>query len=215
MNDIKGKVGEYIRLTQRAAEIKARLDTLKGEFETQGLLDLGATKVKTVDYWGDNGKIEVGRSETVAPAAVKLLRQIFGASYDDLVKPKESLEMTAACKQLLAPIFLGNYIETPIDDVIAAAAPDNEKQRATLRKKLRGNFKTDKKALQSIVGMPEQDAEYYAYMAVEAIAYDRFKRILAAGGWTGPVQEAVDIVKTAVVVTEGVKVAVDAPKEDD
>ena len=215
MDDIDSKVDEFVRLTRQEAGIKARLDTLKGEFEAQGLQDLNATKIKTVDYWGVDGKVEVGRSETVVPVAVKLLRQIFGVSYDDLVKPKESLEMTAACKQLLAPIFLGNYIETPIDDVIAAVAPADEKQRAALRKKLRGNFKTDKKALQSIAGMPEQDAEYYAYMAAEAIAYDRFKRIIAAGGWTGPVQEAVDIVKTAMVVTEGVKVSVDAPKEDE
>ena len=215
MDDIDSKVDEFVRLTRQEMKIKVRLDTLKGEFEAQGLQDLGATKVKTVDYWGVDGKVEVGRSETVKPTDLPMLKQIFGNLYGEQVKLKETLEMTDPCKQLLAPIFLGNYIETPIDDVIAAAAPADDKQRAALRKKLRGNFKTDKKALQSIVGMSEEDAGYYAYMAAEAIAYDRFKRILAAGGWTGPVQEAVDIVRTAVVVTEGVKVAVDAPKEDE
>ena len=215
MVDVENKVEEYIRLTRQEAETKARLDELKGEFETQGLQDLNATKVKTVDYWGSKGKVEVGRSETVTPVALKLLKQIFGASYDELVKPKESLEMTAACKQLLAPIFLGNYIETPIDDVIAAAAPDNEKQQAALRKKLRGNFKTDKNAFQSIAGLPAGDAEYYAYMAAESIAYEKFVRMIAAGEWMGTTQDAIDVARTAVVVTEGVKVTVDAKKDDE
>lgn len=212
---LERNVEEYVRLTRQDAEIKSRIEDLKGWFEAQGVEDLDATKVKTVAYWGDNGKVEVGRSETVSGVALTALRQIFGPAYVELIKSKESLDMTAECKKLLAPIFLGNYIETPLDDIIAAAAPSDEKAQGALRKKLRGNFRTDKKALQSIAHLPDKDAEYYAYMADEACAYSRFVQLLGAAGWAGSVQQAVDVVRSAVVVTEGVKVAVDAPKDGD
>ena len=207
------KVSEYVSLTRKAAEIKSRMDSLKGWFEAQGLQDLNATKNKTVDYWCPDGKVEVGRSETVTSIAVVLLRELFGETYKELVKPKESLEMTADCKHLLAPIYLGNYIDTPIGDIIAAAVPNDEKKQEALRKKLRGNFKTDKTAFRSIAGLNEQDAEYYAYMAAESFAYDKFIRIMKAGGGKYSFQEAVDLVKTAVIVEEGVKVTVDAPEK--
>lgn len=212
---VERNVEEYVRLTRQESDIKARIENLKGWFEAQGVKDLDATKVKTVSYWGDNGKVEVGRSETVSAYSFTALRQVFGPAYDEMVKAKESLDMTDKCKRLLAPIALGNYIETPIDDIIAAAAPGNDKAQAALRKKLRGNFKTDKKALQSIAHLSEKDAEYYAYMADEACAYNRFVNILRAAGWKGTVQEAKDVVNTAVTVTEGVKVSVEAPKDGD
>lgn len=208
MAEIEEKTSEYIRLTKEAADLKERIEALKGWFEAHGLQDLNATKVKTVDYWGDNGRVEVGRSETVSPVALVALKSVFGAAYNELIKPKQSLEMTAACKQLLAPIYLGNYIETPLEDVITSATAD-EKARAALRKKLRGNFKKDVEALKKLAGLGQSDAEYYAYMASEAVAYSRFCQILKAGGWQGTVQEAVEAIRAAVVVEEGVKVTVD------
>lgn len=206
------RADEYIALSRRMAEMKNRMEELKGWFEARGLQDLNATKIKTVDYWGGDGKIEVGRSETVTPVALVALRKIFGTAYDELVKPKSSIEMTAACKQLLGPICAGNYIDTPIADIIAAAAPD-EKTREALRRKLRGNFKTDRAALRNIAGLDDGDADYYAYMAAESVAYDRFRKILTAGGWTGTVKEAIDIAKAAVIVEDGVKVTVERPKD--
>ena len=211
---VERNVEEYVRLTREEADIKARIDSLKGWFEAQGVKDLDATKVKMVSYWGDNGKVEVGRNETISGIALTVLRQIFGPAYTELIRPKESLDMTADCKKLLAPIYLGNYIETPLDDIIAAAT-GNDKAQAALRKKLRGNFKTDKKALMRIAELAEKDAEYYAYMADEACAYSRFVQLLHAAGWSGTVQEAVDVVRSAVVVTEGVKVTLDMPKDGD
>lgn len=218
MNDLQEKAAEYIRLSRQAAEIKKRIDDLKGYFEAHGVKDLDATKIKTVDYWCQGGKIEVGRSETVTPVALVILKKLFGNTvYSELIKSKESLEMTPACKQLLAPIVLGDYIKTPMNEIIRAATID-EKAQAALRKKLRGNFKKDKAAFMSIAGLGDKDAGYYAYMATESVAYSRFLQTLQAAGWTGTDQEAVDIIKAAVIVEEGVKVSVEDsgdPVDDD
>jgi hypothetical protein len=208
-NRLETKVSEYIRLTQEAAELKVKIEALKGWFEARGVEDLNATKIKTVDYWGDNGKVEVGRSETVSPVALTILKQIFGELFDELVKEKKSFEMTAPCKQLLAPIFLGNYIETSMNEIIEQLT-DNEKARATLKKKLRGNFKKDKAALISIAGLSEKDAEYYAYMTAESTAYAFFCQILSAAKYKGTPEQAKEIIMAAVVVEEGVKVTVES-----
>lgn len=209
MNDLQGKAAEYVRLSRQSAEIKKRMDDLKGYFETHGTEDLNATKVKTVDYWCQGGKIEVGRSETVTPIALAVLKKLFGDTvYGELVKPKESLEMTPPCKQLLAPIVLGDYIKAPMEEIINASTSD-EKARAALRKKLRGNYKKDKAAFMGIAALDDKDAGYYAYMTTESTAYSRFQQILQAAGWTGTEQEAVDIIKASVIVEEGVKVSVE------
>lgn len=211
--EIEKKVDEYIRIADEVAEKKRRMDELKGWFEAQGLQDLNATKDKTVDYWGGAGKIEVGRSETVSAVALALLKKLFGKEvFEELIRPKYTLEMTAPCKHLLGQIFLGNYIKTPLEDIITAAVPDDEKRQAALRKKLRGNFRADKKALMQIAGKSEKDAEYYAYMAAESVVYDQFVRLLESGNWDKGLDEAVKVIRTAVLVTEGVSVTADAAK---
>lgn len=212
-SEIENKATEYVTLSRQMADIKQRMDKLKGWFETQGLTDMDATKIKVVDYWCDDGKVEVGRSETVSPVALVLLKQIFGAAYDELVKPKTTLEMSADCKKLLAPMYLGNYIDRPIEEIIISAVPDDIKAQAALRKKLRGNFKSDRDAFKRLGGLAQKDAEFYAYLSTESVAYSKFLRLLKAGGWSGTVQEAVDIVKTAVVAEEGTKVTVDAAEK--
>lgn len=215
--EIQKKAAEYVRLSRQADEIKREIDDLKGWFEARGIKDLDATKIKMVDYWCQSGKIEVGRSEKVTPIALTVLKSLFGDIYPEFVKPKETLEMTSACKQLLAPIYLGNYVNTPMEEIIASATKD-EKAQAALLKKLRGNFKKDKAAFQSIAGLNDYDSSYYAYMTTESAAYFRFKQILQAADWKGTEQQAIDIIKAAVIVEEGVNVTVDDngdPIEDD
>lgn len=206
---LEQKVSQYIRLTRQAAEVAAEIESIKGWFEARGLHDLNATKIKTVDYWSDAGKVEVGRSEKVIPISLTMLQPVFGAAFEDLVKEKTSLDMTAPCKKILADIALGNYIDTPLEEIILQVSQD-PKTAETLRKRIRGNFKRDKAALISVAGMSEQDAEYYAYMAAEAVAYERFAQLLEAGGYTGTFAAARDIVRAAVIVEEGVKVTPDS-----
>jgi hypothetical protein len=213
-NEISAKVDELASLTRQAADIKARMDTLKGYFETVGVDALKATKDKTVEFWGSAGKVDVGRSEKVSPISVNMLRQVFGGTFGDFFKEKITYDPSEPCKRLLASIFLGNYIETPLTEVINQITGD-EKIRATLKKKLRGDFKKDKAALISIANLSEQDAEYYAYMSTEAAAYERFNQVIAAGKFSGTAENAKEIIRASIIVEEGVKVTVNTSDESE
>jgi hypothetical protein len=211
-DEITLKANEFARLTKQAQDIKVRIDDLKAFFEKLAEEKLKDTKTKSITFWGDNSKVFVSNSESVKPISVQILKSIFGETFADFFKEKQSTELTDPCKKLLCSIFLGNFIEVTLLEVISQISPE-EKIRAILRKKLKGNSEKDKVALISVAGLSEESAEYYAYMTAEAIAYDRFSQVLKASKWSGSVDEAVMVVKSAVIVEEGIKVSLETDEK--
>ena len=59
-------------------------------------------------------------------------------------------------------------------------------------------------------GLPEQEASDWAYLAAEVINWEWLTQVLRAAGWQGSTQEAVDIIRAAVIVEESIKVGVEA-----
>lgn len=210
--EIKGKADRLAVLTRQAAEIRAESEKLKAEFEKQALEDLKDTKSKTVEYWGSAGaRIVVGNAETVKPVSMKMVRELLGDLYPDFVKEETSYKMTEPCKRLMAMMFLGNYTEGTLDETIRAITEDEKTQR-TLKKKLKGKYGRDARTLAQVAGLPEQEASDWAYLASEIIGWEWMVQILQAAGWKGTPQEAVDLVRAAVIVDEGIKVTVETEK---
>lgn len=206
------RVGRLVALKAQESKIKAEIGDLQGWFERLGIDALQNTKEKTVAWWSAAGRVEVGTSEKVDILSETALKTLLQGVFGDLFKEQPvTYQPTAACKQLLAAIAAGNYLEGSLDDIVARVSADDKTDK-TLRKKLCGNFKRDKKALIDVAGLSETDAEEYAYMAAEIVAYTRFRQLLQAAGYTGTFEAARDIVKAAVVVEEGTKVTVEAAK---
>ena len=105
---------------------------------------------------------------------------------------------------MLTPIFQGDYIETNLDEVLNAISDDLSVQDV-LKKKLKGDYKKDKDLIQKVAGIDEIRASELAYFAKEVIAYNKFKSILEACENTN-IKEAIDNIKIAVIVEEGIKV---------
>lgn len=207
--ECKEKVDRLAELTRQAAQIKVETEALKGEFEKQALEDLKDTKSKTVEYWGTAGaKIVVGNAETVKPVSMKMVKELLGNLYPDFVKEDISYKMTEPCKRLMAMMFLGNYTEGTLDQTIRAITQDEKTQR-TLKKKLKGKYGKDTQTLMQVAGLSEQEASDWAYLTSEIIGWEWMVQILAASGWQGTPQEAVELVRAAVIVDEGVKVTVE------
>ena len=212
MAEIKANADRLVELTNQQSVIKAEIDEIKAWFEKIATDDLKDTKKKTIDYWGsNNSKVVVGNSETVKPVSMTMVKKLLGDVFEEFVKEDTSYKMTDPCKRLFAMIFLGNYTEGSLDETIKAITADEKIQR-TLKKKLKGKYEKDTETLIKLAGLPEQEASDWAYLTAEIINWEWILQILKAAEWKGTPQEAIEIIRAAVIVDEGIKVTVEAEK---
>ena len=214
MAEIKAKADRLVELTNQQTEIKAEIDEIKAWFEKLATDDLKDTKKKTIDYWGsNNSKVVVGNSETVKPISMTMVKKLLGDVFGDFVKEDTTYKMTEPCKRLFTMMFLGNYTEGSLDETIQAITADEKIQR-TLKKKLKGKYEKDTETLMKMVGLSEQEASDWAYIAAEIINWEWMLQVLKAAEWKGTPQEAVEIIRAAIIVDEGIKVTVEADKAE-
>ena len=212
-NEMKAKVDELAELTKQQSEIKAKVDSLKAWFETVAVDDLRDTKLKTAEYWGNgNAKVVVGNSETVKPISMTMIKKMLGDVFGDFVKEETTYKMTEPCKRLFSMMFMGHYTEGSIDATIKAITADEKIQR-TLKKKMKGKYEKDAETLAKVAGLSEMEASDWAYLAAEIINWEWMIQILASAEWKGTPQEAIDMIRAAIIVDEGIKVTVQSEKE--
>ena len=212
-NEIREKADRLAQLVKKQAEIRSEAEELKAWFENQAVNDLKDTKKKTVEYWGSHVKVSVGNSETVKPVSMVMVKKLLGEIFPDLVKEETTYRMTEPCKRLFALMYLGNYTEVSLDETIRAITKDEKLQR-TLRKKLKRKEEKDTETLLKLAGLSARDAADWANLTAPVINWEWMLQILKAADWKGTPQEAVDIIRSAVIVDEGLKVTVEQEKED-
>lgn len=155
----------------------------------------------------------VGNSETVKPVSMTMVKKLLGDVFGDFVKEDTTYKMTEPCKRLFTMMFMGNYTEGSLDETIKAITADEKIQR-TLKKKLKGKYEKDTETLMKLVGLPEQEASDWAYLTAEIINWEWMLQILKSAEWKGTPQEAVEIIRAAIIVDEGIKVTVEAEKTE-
>ncbi len=209
---LRAEVDEYAILTRQAEAIKERMETLKAHFEKRAVEDLKDTKAKSVSYWGSgNCRVVVQTSETVKPVSVTMIQRVLGNVAQDFVKEEVTTKLTEPCKRLLGMVFQGNYTEGSLDELIRAIT-DDVKIQATLKKRLKGRWEKDTAALMKVAGLSEQEASEYAYLAAEVINWEWLAQVLKSAGWAGSTQEAIEVIRAAVIVDEGIKVGFEIEK---
>ena len=209
---LKEKVDRLAELNRQMAEIRSEAEELKAWFEKEAVEDLLDTKNKTVEYWGNgSSKVVVGNSETVKPVSMTMIKKLLGSVFGDFVKEEISYTMTAPAKRLFSMMFLGNYTEGSLEDTIRAISTDEKLQR-TLRKKLKGKYERDTETLMKMAGLSGKEASDWAYLTAEIINWEWMLQVLKAADWQGTPQEAVEVIRAAVIVDEGIKVTVESEK---
>lgn len=214
--DIKALVDDWARLDKLTKEAKVEIEQIKGKLQAEGLKKLQDTKLKQYEFWGSGpNKATVNTSETVKILSATLLKQKLNVLFSDYVKEKPSYEPTDPFKRILAAISLGAYTETTLDEVIRQMGVE-EKIAKTLKRKLRGTWEKDVALLEQVAGMPRDKAEHFAYFVKDAIDFERIVKILEGAGHkydTPEFDEALSVIKHAVVVEEGVKVGINYEDE--
>lgn len=211
--EMKAKVDRLAELTRQMAAIKEEAETIKAWFEKQATDDLKDTKSKTMEYWGNgNSKVVVGNSETVKPISMTMVKKLLGDIFPDFVKEDISYTMTAPAKRLFSMMYLGNYTEGSLDDTIRAITQDEKIQR-TLKKKLKGKYEKDTQVLMKAAGLTEQEASDWAYLTSEIINWEWMLQVLRSAEWSGTPEEAVEVIRAAIIVDEGIKVTIESEKQ--
>lgn len=211
-DQVRAYVDEFAALSLEAERIKNRMDWLKGYFETLATDDLKDTKLLTASYWGSqNSRVTVTNTATVKPVSLTMVKKLLGEISGDFIKTETTDKMTDPCKKLLAMAAQGNYTEGSLEDVIRQISAD-PKIQATLRKRLKGRYEKDKAMLEKVTGLPEREASDWAYLAAEVINWEWLTQVLQAASWEGSPQEAIDIIRAAVIVEESIKVGIEAEK---
>lgn len=211
---MKAKVDEYVKWVKLAAEAKQEIEKLKAEFQREAQELMKDKKVKQVDFWGSqNARVTVTTSETLKLVSYQFLLKAIGETLlKDFVKETVEYKLSAPFKRLLAAVFQGDYVEQSLDEVIAQISGD-EKTRKTLKKKLKGNYKKDVEHLKAIAGLDDETAEYWAYFVHEAANWEKILHLLEAAGYkrgTAEFNEALEAIRHAVIVEEGIKVSLEA-----
>lgn len=209
MDKVMQHVDEYAVLTRQMARLRERAEELKAYFERLAAADLKDTKLKTVEYIGSEGaRVTVSVTETPKLDSNHMLRGLLGDVAEDYIKADTVYKPTDACRRLMTMACQGSYTQGSLDKTIQAITTD-EHIASVLRKRLKGQYKRDMATLMTVAGLDARQASDWAYLTAEVINYEWLTQVLTAAGWTGGVQQAVDIIRAAAHVEEGIKVSVE------
>lgn len=207
---IREAVDRYAELQAQIDGAKLEMDGIKAYIEAQAEADLEDTKMKTVEYYGTHGcRVIVQNAATVKPISWVVIKEVLGKTVPDFLKEETKYSLTEVAKTMLANMFKGDYIEDTIENVVCRMTDDPKKQKV-LMKRLKGKYKQDMKNIMKYAELDEKDASDYAFMVSEVMAYQNILRIMEASGNGGTVEEAVEKVKSALIVEDTIKVSLEA-----
>jgi hypothetical protein len=212
VDNISSKVKEYVELKRQIERVKAVADSLEGELILHAEKLLADTKYKSIRLTGDDYTCAVTATtaETLKVTYPSMLKQIFGKVYSDCVKEETTYTVNAHGKRILIALLTGAYSEGTSLEKLITGLGVADAARSILLKKLKGvNFDTDKKTLARYCSLSDEDASDYAYMVMEAVAWQNIENLLYINGLDGTdiVVLENDAIKTA-AVDQTVKVSV-------
>ena len=179
------------KAVDRLAEIKTAKQTLTDEERTlTAFLQTEAEKIwnsresKSVYFKGTAGNgATVTRTKTVKlfdTASEDVLKEIFGATYENMIEAKEEYKLSANAKRILSALIMKEYFQTEMPAAVVALLDQPEEVKKAIAKKIKGkSFDTDFKNIVAF-GVGEQEASDIAYLYAQALAFDEIAEILVA-----------------------------------
>ena len=161
----KKLVDRAIMLDKEKKTMDTELNTLKAEIQKRGLQELLDHNTKYCKLYGERiGTAIVSEAQEVDVLNMDRLRQIVG---DGLVDAKVTESAFVKYKvdknfdKMLKAVCSGDYtFEYTLDEFLdQMSVPVNSQQKELLLKKLKGDYKSDKKVLQSVLGYTKQELQ--------------------------------------------------------
>lgn len=171
MNDLKAYsnaqlVEACINLERSQKLTKSTLDSYKAELMARGSAAMADRNVKSIQYFGETGDATVQDAYKLDILNPEQLRKACGADLFDAKVKREAVinyKPDGKLETALKAIFLEDYdLDGDLEHLfgIMSILPD-EKQRAVLRKKLKGDYMKDRAVLTATLGKTDWDVELF------------------------------------------------------
>lgn len=150
-------------LDMRKKEIDTDIKQLQAELQKRGLSVLEERNIKQTEFFGGNtNKADVTYSQSLDIINYFRLKEVCGEILDEYVtrKPEIKYEIKKQFKDVLIAIFTGEYEpDITVDEILINCFALDFKQKSLLLKKLKGNYKSDKSAILSVLGKSENETD--------------------------------------------------------
>lgn len=202
-----------LNLKDELADLKMEMDNAAAELQIRAERITTDRNIKFTEFYGNKGCCSVTTAQTFDILNLPRLKEILG---EDLVNQKVAVELVekqkpdAKFKEALTAVFLGEYnseytISQIVAEISATYGLDSASEQL-LVKKLRGDYKKDKKTLMNVLGLSEDEFNldeelYYIYQIKK---YELMKAFIDEER----IPELVEQLKKCLVVEETVKVEV-------
>lgn len=217
MNNLVELVDEYSKLDSQVEALKKKMNSIASKIQQQALKVMDNKKVKTVQYFGSNSNyVLVTKASKVDLIAYKQIKEVFKDITENYVKEKDpQYELKKEFKLIASGIFEGDIESKPLKDVLKEIGL-NDAQVKLAVKKLKLDYIKDKRLLQSL-GLKDDDIEAWIFFIHEAMINEKIEKALDAAGYkegTEGYKEALNKIKTAVIVEETPKITVNYKKAE-
>lgn len=189
--DVVSKIDRAIVLDKSIKEQKKELDKIKADLQTLALEDMENKNIKYVQLFGTRGNFEAAYKEKLEIDNYRLLVRLLGDLIRDKVKRKVEIkfDIDNRFKEVLMVLIKGNYAQHDLDALLANMGLD-AKAIKTAKKKLKGEYKADKKTLDAlgVVGECEEELDAIReeknlelierYFNLEDIDFEQIKKAL-------------------------------------
>lgn len=202
-----------LNLKDELADLKMEMDNAAAELQIRAERITTDRNIKFTEFYGAKGCCSVTTAQTFDILNLPRLKELLG---EDLVNQKVAVELVekqkpdAKFKEALTAVFLGEYnseytISQIVAEISATYGLDSASEQL-LVKKLKGDYKKDKKTLMNVLGLSEDEFNldeelYYIYQIKK---YELMKAFIDEER----IPELVEQLKKCLVVEETVKVEV-------
>jgi hypothetical protein len=217
LNNLVELVDKYSELDSQVEALKKKMNSIASKIQQQALKVMDNKKVKTVQYFGSNNNyVLVTKASKVDLIAYKQIKEVFKDITENYVKEKDpQYELKKEFKLIASGIFEGDIEKKPLKDVLKEIGL-NDAQVKLAVKKLKLDYIKDKRLLQSL-GLKDDDIEAWIFFIHEAMINEKIEKALDAAGYkegTEEYKEALNKIKTAVIVEETPKITVNYKKAE-
>lgn len=153
-------VDKCIRLDKEIKMKKKELDEAKAMIQADGLSEMENKNIKFYQIFSENGSCDMMYKQKLEIENIKLLDELFENILDSKVTRKEEIkyEVESKFKSALIALYMGDYKEHDIDNILSGLGL-NDNARKLAMKKLKGDYISDKKLLESLGAIDEDGLE--------------------------------------------------------
>ncbi len=152
-----------IEKEKEAATVKSEIEVIKGEIQARGLSVLEERNAKYIEFFGNEAGIaSVQKAQKVEIVNYFRLQELMGKEFisEKIARtPEIKYTIDKKFQQALASLITGDYAKGYTLEEVVNGITKDAKQRKLLLKKLKGDYKTDKKTICSITGMDVASAD--------------------------------------------------------